>query len=232
MFAPLAMCPRPTVPLLSGLVGLLLIGGGCAPHVPVSESVLFHDGTTLPTHENTRGFGFAGTVSPTRAPARAVRRRAHPDRDPRREGLINGRQAAGGLFLASYDDQGRYAFAATLGVPVIGVDATLKVLGRTYVTVGYSGPGQVQAFLLHRTFNSSPVGAAVGVGARYEEYAHDGDFMFDIDTERATSLGARGFVILREDGDRTGGIKLGTYAGYAPRLNTPVLSLTVTAGRF
>jgi len=114
----------------------------------------------------------------------------------------------------------------------MGFDPTLKVWGRTYFTVGYSGPGQWQAVLLHRAFNRPSVGAAVGVGGRYEQYAHAGDFTFDIDTERGASLGARGFIILREDGDRTGGIKLGTYAGYAPRLNTPILSLTVTAGRF
>ena len=201
-------------------------------HVPVSESVLFHDETTLPTHENTRGFGFAGTLSPTRAPARAVSRRAHPDRTRTREDLINGRQAGGGLFLASYDEQGRYAFAATLGFPVIGFDATLKIRGRNYLSVGYSGPGQVQAFLLHRTYNSSPFGAALGIGGRYEQYAYDGDFMFDIDTERVASIGGRGFVTLRENGDREGGIKAGMYAGYAPSLQSSVVSLTLTVGRF
>lgn len=226
------MCARLSVTVAYALVSAILFGGGCAMHVPVSESVLFHDGATLPTHENTRGFGFAGTLAPTRAPARVVGRRAHPDRAREREDLVNGRQAGGGLFFASYDEQGRYAFAATLGVPVMGFDATLKIRGRNYLTVGYSGPGQVQAFLLHRTFNSPVLGAAVGIGGRYEEYAHDGDFMFDIDTERVASIGGRGFVTLRENGDREGGIKAGMYAGYAPRLQSPVVSLTLTVGRF
>jgi hypothetical protein len=226
------MCARTFVTVACVLVSVVLLGGGCAMHVPVSESVLFHDGATLPTHENTRGFGFASTLAPTRAPARIVSRRAHPDRAREREDLVNGRKAGGGLFFASYDEQGRYAFAATLGVPVMGFDATLKIWDRNYITVGYSGPGQAQAFLLHRTFNSPALGAAVAIGGRYEEYAHDGDFMFDIDTERVASIGGRGFVTLREDGDREGGIKVGTYAGYAPRLQSLVVSLTLTAGRF
>jgi len=226
------MPARGSITVVCMLAGILLLGGGCAMHVPVSESVLFHDETTLPTHENTGGFGFAGTLSPTRAPARILSRRAHPDRAREREDLVNGRQAGGGLFLASYDEQGRYAFAATLGFPVLGFDATLKIRGRNYLTVGYSGPGQVQAFLLHRTVNRSPLGAALGIGGRYEQYSYDGDFMFDIDTERVASIGGRGFVTLRENGDREGGLKVGTYAGYAPRLNRPVLSLTLTVGRF
>jgi hypothetical protein len=135
------------------------------------------------------------------------------------------------MFLASYDEEGRYALSATLGFPVVGLDATLKLRGRNYLTVGAS-PGHGQAFLQHRTFNSPRFGAAMGVGGRYERYALNGDFMFDIDTEAVVSVGTRIFGILRERWDREGGIKAGMYAGYAPRVQSPVVSPTLTVGRF
>ena len=224
------MCARISVTVPCALVGLVLLGG-CAPHVPVSESVLFHDGATVPTHTNGIGVGVTGTIAPTLAPARAIVRRTRPDQDRVEEALINGRQAGAGMFLASYDEEGRYALSATLGFPVVGLDATLKLRGRNYLTVGVS-PSHGQAFLQHRTFNSPRFGAAVGVGGRYERYALGGDYGLAIETEEVASVGTRVFGILRERWDREGGIKAGMYAGYAPRLQSPVVSLTLTVGRF
>lgn len=225
------MPSRVSATVACAVIGVLLLGGGCATHVPVSESVLFHDGATLPTHENTRGFGFGGTLAPTRAPARIAVRRTQ-DQDRRRVDLVNGHQAGGGFFLASYDEQGRYAFAATLGFPLAGVDGTLKIRGRNYLTVGYSFPGQAQAFLLHRTMNSPLFGAAVGIGGRLNTYSYGGDAPLSIEATGVLSAGIRGFVTLREKGHTEGGIKFGTYVGYAPKLKQPVLSITLTAGRF
>ena len=214
------------------LVGVALLSGGCATHVPVSESVLFHAGTTLPTHENNRGFGVTGTIAPTLAPARTTVRQNRPERDRGQEDLINGRKGGAGLFVASYDEQGRYAFSATLGFPVAGIDATIKIRRRNYLTLSVSGGGQGQAFFQHRAYNSPQFGAALGVGGRYEHYAFDGDYLFDIEETGVASVGTRIFGILREKGDTKGGIKFGAYAGYAPALKRPVVSLTLTAGRF
>lgn len=214
------------------LVGALALGGGCAPHVPVSESVMFHDGATLPSHTNESGLGVAATLAPTRAPARAVTRASRSGREHRRKDLINGRQAGAGLFGAWYDRDGHYAVSGTLGIPMSGLDATLRIRGRNYVTVGVSVPGQGQAFLSHRTFNSPRFGAAVGVGGRYTQYAAEGTSMLAIDTERVASIGARLFGLVREQGHTEGGVKFGTYAGYAPRLHRAVFSLTLTVGQF
>lgn len=211
---------------------VVLLGGGCATHVPVSESVLFHDRTTLPSHTNNWGFGVTATMAPTLAPALTTIRKTYPNRNRKQERLINGRKAGGGFFVASYDEEGDYAFSATLGFPVVGFDATLKIRGRNYLTVGYSAPNQGQVFLQHRAFNSPRFGAAVGVGGRYERYAFGGDHLFAIEEAGVASVGTQLFGVLREKMDQQGGIKFGTYAGYAPRLDCPVVSLTVTLGTF
>ena len=225
------MIARLLTRVVCSLVSVVLLGG-CAMHVPVSETILFHDGTTQPTHNTDLGFGVAGTVAPTLAPARTAVRQKYPGRERVQEGLLNGRQAGGGFFLASYDEGDRYAFSAMLGFPVAGLDATLKIRGRNYLTLGYSALNQGQVFLLHRTVNSSLFGAAVGVGGRYERYAFGGSYGLAIETEHVASVGTRIFGLFRVEGDPGGGIRLGTYVGYAPELERPVVSLTLTMGEF
>lgn len=200
-------------------------------HVPVSESILFHDGATLPTYTNDRGFGVAGTVSPTRSPARTLARQKYPDQRRRQEYLFNAYQIGGGLYVASYDERGRFGFSATLGFLAAGLDATVQIRGRNYLTAGYSAPDQGQVFLQHRAVNSPRLGIAVGLGGRYNTYGFN-DSYFDIETEGVVSVGIRSYSILRAKGDTEGGIKLGTYTGYAPRLERPVFSLTLTLGQF
>lgn len=217
---------------VSLVVGVLFLTGGCAPHVPVSESVMFHHGTTLPTHTNESGFGVTGTIAPTLAPARAVVPEIRSGREDRRPDLYNGRQAGAGVFVATYDREGHFAVSGALGFPMMGLDATVQIRGRNYLTAGVSAPGQGQVFLQHRTFNRPRFGAAVGVGGRYTEYSFEGGSMFAIDTERAASVGARLFGLFREQGHTEGGLKFGTYVGYAPHLHRPVVSLTLTAGQF
>lgn len=225
------MRARPLIRMAWGLVVIVSLGGGCATHVPMSESVLFHDGETLPTHRNNVGFGVAATVAPTLTPARAVNDQ-HPDGDRRQGQAINARRAGGGVFLASYDEEGQYALSATLGYPVAGVDATAKIRGRNYLTIGYSAPRQAQAFLQHRVFNSPRIGAVVGVGGRYDRYAFGGSSILAIEAEHVASIGTRIFGVFREKRDTEGGIEFGTYVGYAPRINRPVVSLTLALGRF
>lgn len=217
---------------LAGVLFLSVLATGCATHVPASESVLFHEGATAPTHTNEFGIGGTGTLSPVLASPRADARRSSSDRRRSEDAPPNDLQAGGGLFLAAYDGQGHYAISGTVGILVAGLDATVQLRGRNYLTAGYSVPNQGQVFLLHRTVNSPQVGAAVGIGGRYEQYAFSEGYGLSIDMEEVASIGTRGFILLRDRGDTKGGIKAGTYVGYVPELNSPVVALTLTVGRF
>lgn len=219
------------------LVALLPFLGGCAGHVPVSEMVLFHDRATEPSHDGTLGSGAAFSFSPARPIARALARREYPEawNDGGDDLLWNPNQVSGGGYLVLFDEQGRYALSATAGLSLIGVDLTLKLWGRNYLTGAVSVPGQRQIYVQHRAFDSRHVGAALGLGYRREAYT------FSLPTENALghheaqtadSFGARGFVLLRAEKSLFGGFQVGTYAGYVPALAQPVLIVTLATGRF
>ncbi len=102
-----------------------------------------------------------------------------------------------------------------------GIDATFRLWHRNYLTAGLSAPGRGQLFLQHRAFNSRSVGA---VGLGYQRIS--------LNLESADSFGVRGFAIFGGYGGTGGGIKIGTYAGYMPVLERPILALTLTMGSY
>lgn len=213
---------------------LFLLASGCAPHVPISESAMFHDVATQPSHDKTFGIGIVGTYSPTQEIARELAEREYPERKRREDLPLNPKQLSGGIYLARFDAEGRYGISATVGALVAGVDATVQMWRRNYLTASVSVPGQGHVFLQHRAFNSPELGAAVGVGYRHDAFAFEGAAPLAIELKRAGihSFGARGFVVHRAKGDTGGGIKIGAYAGYIPTLVQPLFSVNLTVGRF
>lgn len=229
---PVPLFRRPIVWGLACRFALLVLVAvavsGCVAHVPVSESAMFHDPDTRPTSDRTWGVGVAGTVAPTHGAARAERA-SDGSGD-----ILNPRRLSGGPYLASFNPEGRFGVSATLGAFVAGWDATVQLWRRNYLTAAVSVPGQGQVIVQHRAFNSPQLGAAVGLGGRYDALATEGDASFGVDlrSDGVYSVGARGLALVRAVGDTGGGLKLTTYVGYAPGVQRPVLNLSLTVGRF
>ena len=213
--------------------------GGCAVHAPMSETVLFHDYATEPAHDKTWGFGFAATNSPApRAVVGIAQERFGATASRTDDFHLNPNGRSVGFYLGRYNEDGAFAFSATFGLPVFGLDGTFQLWRRNYVTAAISVPGQFQTYLQHRAFNSSSLGVAVGIGYRRDLYT------FDLTSEcyalclslghvGVSSFGVRSFAIYRGWEDiSSGGLKLGFHAGYAPLLNQPVFSLTLMVGHF
>ena len=215
-------------PILA-LGALLIATSGCVSHTPVSESAMFHDRATYPFHQRTMGIGVTGTY----APMQHLTREVATDEDQSIES-VNPNRLSGGLYLSGYDSSGRFGAGLTLGLFTVGVDATAQLWNRNYLTAALSAPGQGQVILQHRTFNSPQLGAAVGLGYRYDTLALEDAFLYgtDMDGARVHSLGVRALSIIRAQGDTGGGIKVTAFAGYTPTVHRPVVAVTLTVGRF
>lgn len=218
------------------IVLLSLLGEGCATHSPVSESVVFHPPNTQPSHNENVGVGFAITGSPTQNIASDVARQASPEWSDDKSPVLNPNNFSGGLYLAGFDASGRYAVSTTLGLAVTGVEATVQLWERNYLTASYSVPGSGRVFLQHRVYNSSLAGIALGVGYRRESFPLAGPcsgiLCFNHETRGVNSIGARTFAILREENATDEGVKLSAQAGYAPALKAPMVSFSLSVGGF
>lgn len=217
------------------IVLVILLGGGCATHSPSSEAVMFHAPRTQPSHEENVSFGVTMTGSPTLNIASDVAQRAFPEAE-NGSAALNPNNFSAGLYLAGFDSTGRYAISTTLGLAVTGLDATVQVWERNYLMASYSVPGSGRVFLQHRTYNSSLVGLALGLGYRRESFPLSapcsGVLCFDHESRAVNSFGARSFAILREENAIGEGVKLSAYAGYIPELNAPLFSFSVSLGGF
>lgn len=211
------------------LGALLIATSGCVSHTPVSESAMFHDRATYPSHQNTMGVGATATYAPTQHLARDVA----TDENLSRE-LVNPSRLSGGLYLAGFDSAGRYGAGLTIGLFTVGVDATAQLWRRNYLTASLSAPKQGQIILQHRTYNSPRLGAAVGLGYRYDTFAFNDPSPIGIgaDESGVHSLGVRALSIIRAQGGTRGGIKVSVYAGYAPTVHRPMVAVTLTVGAF
>lgn len=226
MNPPFRFRPYPSAALLAVLLT------GCVTHTPMSEMVMFHSPATHPAYENRRGYGVGLTASPPSPVPQSLARLHYPTAN--RVGVFNPRQFSLGWHTTGFDRKGRLAISLTVGAPVMGADATVQLWHRNYLTAGASVPGQLQAFLQHRSFNSSRLAAAVGLGVRRDAYVltPPSEAMFYSEIEYLTSVGMRSFLIYRANDSETGGVRIGVYAGYAPAIHQPMLSLSMNFGRF
>jgi hypothetical protein len=212
------------------------LSGGCAVHAPVSENIMFSKGATQTEPKKKTSVGAAVTFAPMRAIAEDMARQAYPQWDYRVEDLpINPNRFGAGLFWATYDAQKRYAFSGTVGILFVGLDGTMRVWGRSYMTVAVSWPGQVQGYVQHRLLNTASVSAAAGIGYRRDLLTFlppCGNFCFDVETRSLHSVGARGLLFYQAVNDKQGGLQLGIYAGYAPQVKRPLIDVTLTVGVF
>lgn len=224
----------------ASLLLLTFLLSGCALHVPMSQTLMFHDeGATRPAHSNGFGIGYVGTgrLTSTDFLVEEADRRFYSE-----EATVNFIDPANlenrsfGLYGSFYSKSGT-ALSATLGKAVAGIDGTFKMWKRNYLTLSGSFFGGAQAFIQHRTFNSSLLGAAVGAGYRY------GHQLFDVETlleNEAPSMvptyevipvhsaGGRAFVVLRPGAEAPGVLLGNLYVGYAPAFGQPIITFGVT----
>ena len=203
----------------------------------MSETVLFHDYATRPVHDRMFGFGVVGGYAPAPEAVTEVAQEQFSEIAYRiRESHWNPSRGSGGFYLAGYDEEGSFAFSGTLGIFVTGFDGTFQLWNGNYFTAAVSVPGQIQAYVQHRAFNSPSLGAAIGIGYRRDMYAFEQptecSLCVNLDYVDVSSFGVRGFAVYRGEGDTGGGMMLGLHAGYAPLLSRPVFGITLTAGRF
>jgi len=196
---------------------------------------MFYDGATG-ERQRKRHLGGSATLAPMRTIARDVVQRAHPEWDAR-DRVLNPNRVSAGFYWSSYDVQGRYALSGTIGILVTGLDGTVQVRDRTYLTAGMSLPGQVQGFLQQRLVNAPSIKVAVGFGYRrdlltFTEPCSSENYCLDFETIPATSVGARSFLIYHDRKDDKTGLRLGIYTGYALQINRPLIDVTLTVGVF
>ena len=205
---------------------------GCVSHSPVSELLIFHDVATTPSSENSSGFGMAVSMQPLN-PARNISEAIHEGTGKNyADNPYNSYRLSAGFYAARFDEKGDFAIATTFGVMVAGIDATAKLWRRNYLSVGVSAPRQMHLGLMHRTYNSTRLGAAVGLAYKREVYAFPtGCYCYGAD-ESINTAGGRAFLVYRPDRNGGSGMKVGLYAGYAPQLSRPLFTLTLVTGRF
>ena len=223
---------RTRCPLVLAMASLLL--AGCVTHSPMSESVIFHDPATRPMHTEEHGFGGALTATPASRLSADLLRLRRPE-SQRREIYkpLNTPRFSAGAYWARYDASGRFGFAITAGLPVAGIDGTVKLWQRNYLSAAVSAPGQGQVFLQHRTYNREKQGVSVGVGYRREAFTYlDLEEWIGTAIERVDSFGVRGFAVLRGDGSVMKGARIDLYVGYVTELDRATLSIGVTTGGF
>ncbi len=213
------------------LAGIFLFEG-CVIHSPMSETVMFHDKATNPTHESKNGFGFTGSYSPTNSTVDRVGEIETKDSEYETVGKpYNLRGLSGGFYYANYDTAGRYAFSGTLGALVVGLDATAKLWGRNYFTAGVSTPGHLQFYLQHRTLNSPYVALSLGVGYQQNTFFYRTDG-YATASRSFNSVGIRSYLIFRDHPETSGVFRIGTYIGYISEIDRPIIQISLLSGFF
>lgn len=153
----------------------LLFTSGCATHLPMSDSIMFHDrARTRPAHRTPIGLGVAMSqaVSSTDFLQNEAYRRWYVDGASGRIEPINVGVRGEAFYVALYN-AGTFSLSGSFGPNVIGADMTAKLYGRNYVTASGSLWGGSQLIFQHRAFNSPALGAAVGLFYRQDRASFD-----------------------------------------------------------
>jgi len=203
----------------------------------MSETVMFREPSTSPRHTSAAGFG--GTLSIPVSNRQQLLSAEPPDRPAPR---VLTEEPNAGAYLALYDPNGVFAFSATTGWFLVGVDATVRVLPATYLTAAVSPlPGEAlgkqlpQIYLQRRVYNHESLGAAVGVGYRRELLFTDTD---ESDSPLATDevpvniIGFRAHGLLRLTPENNVGIRVSVFGGTSQDTQQPYVSLALTVGGF
>ncbi|MFA5670121.1 MAG: hypothetical protein WC967_12845 [Balneolaceae bacterium] len=216
--------------IITFIISITFLLGGCVAHAPMSESLMFHDKATKPTHNSSVELGVAGTYSSTRKAAVKFAEEVYPEEKYKsHDKPVNANRWSGGFYLAHFDDEGRYAFSTTFGVLVIGWDASIKLWGRNYLTAAYSISQHGQLYVQHRAFNNPEYGISLGLGYQSSEFTFD-DGLFSLKSNNLNAFGMRGFVIIRDELG-TSQMKFGSFVGYAPLINQPIIQFTLSFGK-
>lgn len=208
---------------------VLLAGTGCVSHAPMSETVMFREPVTSPRHTAVAATGGSITV-PISDRQRLLTKRL-PDRpNPdlwRMEPNV-------GAYLAVYDKKGAFAFSATAGYFLAGLDATVRLLPATYLTGALSyDAGQV--YLQRRVYNHQALGAAIGAGYRRVRLFtsdYDNSAMFATDEIPLNLIGLRPHALFRMTDKHNIGLRVALFGGFTVQEQDPYVSLSLTVGGF
>ncbi len=231
--------------LLTGFVLLALLPG-CAMHVPMSDTLVFHEASyptkyKFPTNRR-NGWGVAAAESfrPQGVLLESAKERwigegaLVADIEP-----ANSYARGGGFYLSHYSKRG-FALSATLGIAMAGVDATVNMSRGYFLTASFSLAGG-QAILLQRRIVKSRWGdMAIGVMYQRHYAIYDVDVRYREEPPAeyryngflVSSIGIQHTLVGRSPDGSLGPIRLTGYAGYAPEFKQPVASISMVFGAF
>ncbi len=184
-------------------------------------------------HETSYAGGSA-TVAPMRVQALALAERQYPRSypgEPVRDGLaFNPLRLSAGFNRAVLDPDGRVGASFTLGLLAAGVDATLRIVGPTYLT-GVLSAGGAQVYLQNRVYFRRRIGVAVGLGYRRDSLTYDGPKQYGFTRLKVDSYGLRGVVFHRTNETYgTQSLRVASYVGYLPAFGTTIVGFSVAVG--
>jgi hypothetical protein len=224
----------------------------------MSETLIFHDrGITEPAHRAGVRAGLSASASVHRPPEpeQVAERLPGPEGATTTRSSINRTQLGGGFYLAGFAERGIpgrrgiFGISATFGLAAVGMDATLQLYRRNYLTYAHSAQGGHQLYLNHRAFNSPHAGLAIGVGYRRDDYFYDVESEYPCEWQssdcissqwgfpspevvRSHSVGLRGLALLRSDAGASTGVTGRVFVGYSESFDMLVVHVGMSMGGF
>ena len=253
------LCRRPssqnsavvTIEAVIAVAVLILVGvvSGCAIHAPISETIMFHQ------RDSSRiGLVVSGTRQYTSIEAlRRAATREFKHEEALEFSLDNSgdmEKKAAGLALTAYFDERDFAISTTVGIPLLGSDATVHLGREYYLTASASMAGGLRAILQRPIINTTFFDASAGIAYRSElfffeaENTHPSDtlyphygggqiftgFGFPDDAMTVGSFGIRSRIATYTPWNRNSDFGGAVYIGYSHTLRDPIINLSVSLG--
>ena len=227
----------------------LLLFPACAIHAPMSETVMFRPTPVVASADSVqrvpRRVGFGLLVNLALAEHSAYLRAAGymPDPDPNFQGdeaeVVNPGKGGAGLYLTFHNNARRRATNLALGLPMAGIDLTVPLSQRTYLTLGASLFGGFQGIVQRPLRQYRTGGLAVGLMARVipqyyippervlpgePEDPEPGSYGLIPEMERRWDFDLGPRLVLQSRTAQWQGLHGFVYVGYAPLVQQAVLT--------
>lgn len=225
---------------------VLLVASGCASHIPMSGTALLR-----PTGDGSAGgFGvtvFGASTADRDNPSVQVSAcdlepfnpspdcSSAPDVALEVRNRYNPNGIGGGLYLTTGSD--RVALSVTLGIPVAGVDASIRIAEPLVLTAAYSGGERGSFGATFGTPLTDELFASAALeyrrrGFTYEEpLGSDSQLAFEPFTIYSDEVSLRLSTLLRNDPDRRSGVLVHVSVGYDPALGGSSFGAGFALGR-